>query len=61
MYEELVKKKVEQVVILIAGEDGSMTEWIKDPASYKGSLIKAIKDFYDYFEKTQKTKKKTLL
>ena len=57
MYEELVKKKVEQVVILIAGEDGSMTEWIKDPASYKGSLIKAIKDFYDYFEKTQKTKK----
>ena len=44
MYEELVKKKVEQIVILIAGEDGSMTEWIKDPADYKGPLIKAIKD-----------------
>ena len=57
MYEELVKKKVEQIVILIAGEDGSMTEWIKDPADYKGPLVKAIKDFYDYFEKTHQKKK----
>ena len=57
MYEELVKKKVEQIVILIAGEDGSMTEWIKDPADYKGKLVKAIKDFYDYFEKTHQKKK----
>ena len=57
MYEELVKKKVEQIVILIAGEDGSMTEWIKDPADYKPKLVKAIKDFYDYFEKTHQKKK----
>ena len=57
MYEELVKKKVEQIVILIAGEDGSMTEWIKDPADYKGPLVKAIKDFYDYFKKTQQKEK----
>ena len=52
--EELIKKKVEQIVVLIAGEDGSMTEWIKDPADYKGPLVRAIKDFYDYFKKTQK-------
>ena len=57
MYEELVKKKVEQIVILIAGEDGSMTEWIKDPADYKGPLVKAIKDFYDYFKKVQEKEK----
>jgi genome maintenance exonuclease 1 len=57
MYEELIKKKVEQIVVLIAGEDGSMTEWIKDPADYKGPLVRAIKDFYDYFKKTQKKEK----
>jgi N-acetylmuramic acid 6-phosphate (MurNAc-6-P) etherase len=50
MYEELYGKKIEQIVVLIAGEDGSMQEWIKNPDDYSTQLQESIKKFYKYYE-----------
>ena len=50
MYEELFGKPIEQIVVLIAGEDGSMQEWIKNPKDYYEELDKSIKSFYKYYE-----------
>ena len=50
MYEELFGKPIEQVVVLIAGEDGSMTAFIKEKKDYEEKLGQSIKDFYKYFD-----------
>ena len=50
MYEETFGTPIEQIVVLIAGEDGSMQEWIKKPEDYKPQLMESIKEFYKYYE-----------
>ena len=56
MYEELYGKPIEQLVVLIAGEDGSMVPYIKERKPYEENLGKAIQDFYKYYEKLNKDK-----
>lgn len=56
MYEEIYNKPIEQIVVLIAGEDGSMQEWIKNPKDYVAELEKSVEKFYKYYqEKTKQT------
>jgi len=54
MYEELFGKPIDQIVVLIASEDGSMRSFVKDKKDYVEKLEQSIKDFYTYFE--EKTK-----
>ena len=56
MYEELYGKPIEQLVVLIAGEDGSMVPYVKERKPYEENLGKAIQDFYKYYEKLNKDK-----
>jgi genome maintenance exonuclease 1 len=56
MYKELFKEEVEQVVVLIASEDGSAQQFIKNTKDYKQTLINNIKDFHTYFENEVKKK-----
>ena len=56
MYEEIFKKPIEQIVILLAGEDGSVACYKKDRKDYEESLGKAIQDFYKYYENITKDK-----
>ena len=56
MYEEIFKKPIEQIVILLAGEDGSVACYKKNRKDYEESLGKAIKDFYKYYEELNKDK-----
>ena len=56
MYEEIFGKPIEQIVILLAGEDGSVACYKKDPKDYTESLGKAIQDFYKYYEELNKVK-----
>jgi len=56
MYEELFGTPIEQIVVLIAGEDGSMQEWIKNPKDYYAELEKSIQTFYKYYENLNKKK-----
>ena len=49
-YEELFGTPIEQIVILIAGEDGSMVPYIKEKKDYLPQLKKSIKEFYKYFD-----------
>ena len=44
MYEELFGKPIEQVVVLIAGEDGSMTAFIKEKKDYEEKDLRFILD-----------------
>ena len=56
MYEETFGKPIEQIVILIASEDGSVQTFIKNKADYEEELGKSIQNFYKYFEEKQKDK-----
>ena len=56
MYEEMYGTKIEQLVILIAGEDGTMVPFIKERKPYEEKLGKAIQDFYKYYEEINKDK-----
>ena len=56
MYEEIFGKKIEQIVILLASEDGSTQSFIKETKDYMTPLMKSIKDFYDYYEALNKDK-----
>ena len=56
MYEETFGKKIEQIVILIASEDGSVQTFVKNKADYEEELGKSIQNFYKYFEELQKDK-----
>ena len=60
MYEEIFGKPIEQIVILLAGEDGSVACYKKNPNDYKESLGKAIQDFYKYYEELNKDKVKSI-
>ena len=51
MYEELFGTPIDQIVILIASEDGSTQAFVKDKKDYIEPLKEEIKNFYDHFEK----------
>ena len=59
MYEEIFGKKIEQIVILIAAEDGTMTSFVKDRKEYEQSLIESIDSFYKYYQLQNKEKVKS--
>ena len=56
MFEETFGKPVEQIVILLASEDGSVQTFVKNKADYEKELGKAIEDFYKYYEELNKDK-----
>ena len=56
MYEELFGKEIEQIVILLASEDGSVQSFIKEKKDYMAPLKKSINDFYKYYEELNKDK-----
>ena len=56
MYEETFGTPIEQIVILIASEDGTTQAFIKNIADYEKELGKAIQGFYKYYEDQNKDK-----
>jgi genome maintenance exonuclease 1 len=56
MYEEHFGTKIDQLVILIAGEDGTMVPFIKDRSEYEDKLGKSIEEFYKYYQEKTKDK-----
>ena len=56
MYEELYGKPIEQIVILIASEDGAMQTFIKQKKDYVDTLKESVKEFYKYFHEQVKNK-----
>jgi len=59
MYEEMFGKEIEQVVVLLAAEDGSVASYIKEKKEYLPKLMKSIEDFYKYYEELNKDKVKS--
>ena len=47
MYAETYNESIEQIVVLMAAEDGSMKAFVKEPKDYEEELTKAIQTFYD--------------
>lgn len=47
MYAETYNEPIEQIVVLMAAEDGSMKAFVKEPKDYEDELQKAIETFYD--------------
>ena len=47
MYAETYNESIEQKVVLMAAEDGSMKAFVKEPKDYEDELQKAIQTFYD--------------
>ena len=56
MFEETFGKPIEQIVILLASEDGAVQTFVKNKADYEKELGKAIEDFYKYYEELNKDK-----
>ena len=56
MYEEIFGNKIEQIVILIAAEDGTVEPFIKDRSEYEKELVKSIEEFYKYYKEQNKDK-----
>src|SRR5210317_435542 len=56
MYEEIFKTPIEQIVILLAAEDGTVACYKKEKKDYLEPLGKAIEDFYKYYEELNKNK-----
>ena len=56
MYEELFGKRIDQLVILMAGEDGTMRSFVKDRKLFEPKLEESIKYFYKYYEELNKDK-----
>jgi len=59
MYEEIFGNKIEQIVILIAGEDGSMVPFVKDRSEYEKELVNSIEEFYKYYKLQNESKVKS--
>jgi hypothetical protein len=60
MYEEIFKKPIKQIVVLIAAEDGTVACFKKEKKDFIEPLAKAIEDFYKYYEELNKGKVKSL-
>ena len=56
MYEETFGKNIDQVVILLASEDGSVQNFIKEKKDYMSPLMKSIDEFYKYYQEQNKDK-----
>ena len=56
MYEETFGTPIEQIVIMLASEDGTSQIFVKERKDYEKELIKAIDGFYKYYEKLNKDK-----
>jgi hypothetical protein len=60
MFEEIFKKPIKQIVVLIAAEDGTVACFKKEKKDFIEPLGKAIEDFYKYYEELNKGKVKSL-
>ena len=56
MYEETFGKSIDQIVILLASEDGSVQNFIKEKKDYMTPLMKSIDEFYKYYQEQNKDK-----
>ena len=56
MYEETFGKSIDQVVILLASEDGSVQNFVKEKKDYMTPLMKSIDEFYKYYQEQNKDK-----
>ena len=56
MYEEIFGTPIEQIVILMASEDGTSRAYVKDKKEFLPELDKSIKYFYKYYEEKTKDK-----
>ena len=56
MYEETFGKNIDQIVILLASEDGSVQNFIKEKKDYMTPLMKSIDEFYKYYQEQNKDK-----
>jgi hypothetical protein len=52
MYEDLYGTPIEQLVILIASEDGTSQAFIKEKKEYDTKLVEAIDSFYKYYQQS---------
>ena len=56
MYEETYGKSIDQIVILLASEDGSVQNFIKEKKDYMSPLMKSVDEFYKYYQEQNKDK-----
>ena len=56
MYEETFGTPIEQLVVMLASEDGTSQIFVKNRADYEKELVKAIDGFYKYYEELNKDK-----
>ena len=56
MYEETFGKNIDQIVILLASEDGSVQNFVKEKKDYMSPLMQSIDDFYKYYQEQNKDK-----
>ena len=59
MYEELFGTPIDQIVILMASEDGTAHAFVKDKKEYLPKLKEAVAYFYKYYEEKTKDKIKS--
>ncbi len=59
MYKELFGTDIDQIVILMASEDGSVRAFVKDKKDYLDKLKENIAFFYKYYEEKTKDKIKS--
>mgnify|MGYP001460888455 CR=1 FL=1 len=56
MYEELFGTPIEQIVVLIACEDGNVQSFVKEKKDFVEPLKEQIQGFYKYYEELNKDK-----
>ena len=56
MYEETFGKNIDQIVILLASEDGSVQNFVKEKKDYMTPLMKSVDEFYKYYQEQNKDK-----
>ena len=56
MYEETFGKNIDQIVILLNSEDGSVQNFVKEKKDYMSPLMKSIDEFYKYYQEPNKDK-----
>jgi len=56
MYEENFGTPIDQLVVLVASEDGMVASWVKEKKDYVPKLQTAIDNFYKYYEEQNKSK-----
>ena len=56
MYEETFGKNIDQIDIILASEDGSVQNFVKEKKDYMSPLMKSIDEFYKYYQEQNKDK-----